>query len=161
MSLLTVTTVEIPASLLGDTLRRLRETGMSGREMFVFWAGAISGSTALVKSVVVPWQSTYNRGGMCWVDVPAVEVKKMMLDLSTSELTLIGQVHSHPGRAFHSDRDDALSIARLPGSLSVVVPNFARAPFSSVTQFACYRRTVNGQWRRMEDGEAQQLIRVR
>lgn len=40
------------------------------------------------------------------------------------------QVHTHPGRAFHSPTDDAWPIVHTPGFLSFVIPDFANGPAS-------------------------------
>jgi hypothetical protein len=49
----------------------------------------------------------------------------LMAHLRARKLGLAAQVHSHPGRAFHSEADDAWASVRHEGALSVVVPNFA------------------------------------
>jgi len=45
--------------------------------------------------------------------------------LHESSLRLIAQIHSHPGRAYHSEMDDRYAIATKEGSYSIVVPDFA------------------------------------
>jgi hypothetical protein len=43
-------------------------------------------------------------------------------------MTLVGQVHSHPGTCVdHSDGDDDGALVRFPGYWSLVVPSFARS----------------------------------
>jgi len=37
------------------------------------------------------------------------------------------QMHTHPGAAYHSGRDDEFAAVQTPGFLSIVIPRFARA----------------------------------
>lgn len=40
------------------------------------------------------------------------------------------QIHTHPGRAFHSDTDDQFPVVSQPGFISIVIPNFAMGRMS-------------------------------
>ncbi|MEQ8719628.1 MAG: hypothetical protein RLO52_22060 [Sandaracinaceae bacterium] len=51
----------------------------------------------------------------------------VVIELARAGLTLVGQVHSHPGRwVDHSDGDDEGALVRFEGYWSLVVPEFAR-----------------------------------
>ena len=58
------------------------------------------------------------------------------------------QVHTHPGRAFHSATDDRFPIVHLPGFLSLVIPNFGLGP---VTFDGAYlaELTETGDWKKV------------
>ena len=58
------------------------------------------------------------------------------------------QVHTHPGRAFHSATDDRFPIVHLPGFLSLVIPNFGIGP---VTLDGAYlaELTETGDWKKV------------
>jgi hypothetical protein len=73
------------------------------------------------------------------------------------QMTLIAQLHSHPGEAYHSPTDDAFPIATAVGSFSLVVPDFARNPFS-LERCAVYRLAGNGGWIELSGAEARALI---
>lgn len=45
--------------------------------------------------------------------------------LAAAHRSVKAQVHTHPGRAFHSATDDEWPIVSQPGFLSLVVPDFA------------------------------------
>jgi hypothetical protein len=74
-------------------------------------------------------------------------------------LALIAQIHSHPGRAYHSSTDDQYAVATTVGCLSLVVPNFATAPFA-VDRVASYRLDASGTWRSLSSSEAARIISV-
>jgi hypothetical protein len=56
------------------------------------------------------------------------------------------QVHSHPTEAYHSPTDDQFPLATLIGSLSVVVPNFAREAPGDLEDWAWYRLVEYHNW---------------
>jgi hypothetical protein len=68
-------------------------------------------------------------------------------ELHQRGLTLAGQIHGHPTDAYHSGLDDAWAIATLPGSISVVVPDFARDGRASLPKSEVFRLDEDEQWR--------------
>ena len=52
-----------------------------------------------------------------------MELLRLKNRLDQSGLCLLAQVHSHPGAAFHSSRDDLNAASPWPGFISIVVPN--------------------------------------
>lgn len=65
-------------------------------------------------------------------------------DLLGQERLLVGQIHTHPCRAFHSDVDDEDTTLTQPGSFSIVVPLFADLGLRGWLGCAVYRRTIVG-----------------
>ena len=72
---------------------------------------------------------------------------------------LFAQVHTHPGRAYHSEMDDRYAVVIAPGGLSLVVPNFAVKDFD-VSDCAVYRLSSAGRWEKVEKGDAVALVRI-
>jgi proteasome lid subunit RPN8/RPN11 len=59
--------------------------------------------------------------------IPALEMAKIV-DLATElRLQVVGQVHTHPVRAFHSDGDEEGAHIRYDGFVSMVVPDYGAA----------------------------------
>lgn len=108
--------------LVEDTLVSLRAAGQRGTEGVVLWlAKRPLANAAVITETLVPEHAAE-------VDVfhiPPSGMSSMMAHLRTRKLALAAQVHSHPGRAFHSKADDAWAIVRHEDALSIVVPNFA------------------------------------
>lgn len=93
---------------------------------------------------------------MCVVTGPE-ELHRINVWLYREKLTLMAQIHSHPGRAYHSSTDDEYAVATTVGCLSLVVPDYARAPFDLV-RTASYRLDATGVWRPLSAAQAQRLI---
>jgi hypothetical protein len=130
---------------MDETRAHLRHMGKKGFEGFVLWAGTRTGTAFDVTSTIVPAQVAYkSEKGICVV-VESDELHRLNVSLYQSGLTLIGQVHSHPGIAYHSEMDDAYPIATTAGSFSIVVPHFAVRPFTFPTS-AVFRLSAGGEW---------------
>ena len=72
-------------------------------------------------------------------------------------LTLIAQIHSHPGRAYHSSTDDEFAVATTVGCFSLVVPDFATGSFE-IDRLASYRLDASGVWREVPPSRAARTI---
>jgi hypothetical protein len=64
---------------------------------------------------------------------------------------LAGQIHAHPGSAYHSRADDLLALVRLPGGLSIVVPRFGHGRLAP-RRWSVHRLDDAGAWRRLPRG---------
>lgn len=78
-------------------------------------------------------------------------MRDLMLHLRDSRQCLAAQVHSHPGRAFHSLYDDHQAVVRHEGALSIVVPRFGKCVTVHNLQRLCafYRLTHDDAWVRI------------
>jgi hypothetical protein len=105
-----------------ETLASLRDAGNRGTEGVVLWLA----KRPLIEGAAIA--ETFIPQYYAEIDVfriPPSGMAALMTHLRTHRLALAAQVHSHPGRAFHSPADDAWAIVRHEGALSVVVPDFA------------------------------------
>lgn len=93
---------------------------------------------------------------------PPDAVRRMMAHLKAQRMLIAAQVHSHPGRAFHSAADDRWAIVRHEGALSVVVPNFARlvTPKTFLAACAVYQLTADNRWRAVPAPQVHRAIVV-
>lgn len=146
----------VPVPMLDDTRTALRHWGCRHEEGRVLWAGnMVDRSTFQFSRILVPRQdNTYFS-----TSVSHAEIERMNLGLYEEELILAGQVHTHPATAFHSDLDDEMAICAQRGSLSLVVPFFARASLNDLHRVAVYRLEESA-WRLLEGPEAHGLIEV-
>jgi hypothetical protein len=74
------------------------------------------------------------------------------LTLARENLGVRIQVHTHPGKAFHSPTDDAFPIIHTSGFLSLVIPNFALGPISFEAAYLTEIRE-DGSWREVPIAE--------
>jgi hypothetical protein len=115
------TRVRVPEALLRGTFAELRRCGGGKRECQVLWTGPWS-SPREITAVIHPRHVARGDG---------FELKSAWLTDFWNTLTATGtgvraQIHTHPGRAFHSTTDDAWPIIHTPGFLSLVIPHFAQ-----------------------------------
>jgi hypothetical protein len=158
--LLDIARVEVPLQWALKAHAHLRRVGEYGAEGFALWAGGRDGTTFRVRETVIPAQREIrDRRGGVGVFVDGTELHRLNLWLYEHDMMLIAQIHSHPGEAYHSPTDDSFPIATAAGSLSLVVPNFARAPFA-LDDCAVYRLSVSGDWVEVNAVEACKLIVV-
>lgn len=123
------------------------------------WTGRIQGQIAWVEATYIPLQHGVRSEHGLAVVVDGDELHRLNLWLYHQKLTLIAQLHTHPGDAYHSDTDDAFPIATRIGSLSLVVPNFAHDPFT-IADCAIYRLAADGSWLALNSIEAARLISI-
>jgi hypothetical protein len=146
VSLTGVSSVTLPAAVVKRTHNHLFATGMRGLEGMALWAGVQEGSVFHVREVIIPKQEGIRSDHGLAVTVPGPELQRINLHLYKSQLRLLAQIHSHPTHAFHSEMDDEYAIATALGAFSLVVPDFARDPFS-IPRCATYRLTPRSWWR--------------
>jgi hypothetical protein len=126
----------------------LREAGDDGFEAVVVWAGQwrqFQQGLFSVELMMMPRQQavrTEHGVGVLVDDEAMFEMNRM---LNERNLRLAAQVHSHPTDAYHSETDERYSIVTARGGLSLVVPDFARDPFS-LGSCAVYRLEARNQW---------------
>ena len=155
---LTLTELIVPASLAEFANEHLRRVGRDGYEGFALWAGMREGDVFQVTECIIPAQSGLRyEDGVC-VRVDGDELYRLSVHLYEAELQLVAQLHSHPGSAYHSDTDDAFPIATTAGAFSLVIPDFATAPFA-LDRCAIYRLIPGEGWVEL-CGEALSIIQV-
>jgi hypothetical protein len=126
------------------------------------WVGCQSGPSGkdfIVTQAVIPAQRHIRSSDGVCVCIGADELHRLNVWLFRNKVTLLAQIHSHPGRAYHSDTDDENAVATAVGCLSLVVPDFARAPFS-LPRTAVYRLDHGARWRAVDAVAARRLIEL-
>lgn len=123
----------------------LRSRGALGHEGFLLWIGVVaSPHLTEVTRIKVPDQvATATPDGVS-VDLTPEAHWSLTDDLTPGE-TFVARVHSHPGCAFHSAKDDANPVLTHDGAISIVVPNFARLPLT-LSSCAIYRLRFGSGW---------------
>lgn len=98
----------------------LRESGQRGHEGIVYFAGLTDGATSVALYAVLPGAASTSAS----VDVSALELGKIIRSASEAGLQVVGQLHTHPGLAYHSPGDLTGMRIRFPGYFSIVVPDY-------------------------------------
>lgn len=157
--LLRIERVRVPLEMALEAHAHLQRAGRQGLEGFALWAGIIEGMVARVCATYIPEQRGLRMHEGLLVVVDGEELHRLNRWLYREGLTLITQLHSHPGPAYHSETDDAFPITTAAGSLSLVVPDFARDPFA-LASCAVYRLSEQGAWSGLTQEEVVSLVLI-
>ncbi len=131
--------------MVARTIDILRLAGERRRERVVLWLGSSrQAQPAGVMEVYEPDQITK-------VDrfhLPPASMAALMAHLKATRRRILAQIHTHPGRAYHSDIDAEWAIIRHVGALSLVLPEFAAntTPDNFVQRAAIYAYSAEGEW---------------
>lgn len=150
--------IVIDRAVVQSTLRTLRQFGEHRLEGLVLWLGKIEPGKAHVIRAFTPDQHPVSDEDGVGYFVRGDTLFELNRGLEETGLRLIAQVHSHPGRAYHSKTDDRYAIVTVDGGLSLVVPNFGQAP-ADPTSWAVYR-LARGQWQALGADDARELFSV-
>lgn len=131
----------IPEGCFRALLECLAPANARQHEGVAFLLGRTDGTTALCAQAVRPRAATTL--GSFHVDAHAMARVVELAD--THDLQIIGQVHTHPGDAFHSDGDEDGANIRFEGFVSVVIPDYG-ASLPDLTGAAAYV-FMAGAWR--------------
>ncbi len=139
--------IYIPYYLIDETSNALRMFGAKRCEGLALWLGQINNKTCFVKRVLVPPQDSIKSEDGVGYFVKSETLFSVNKFLSDTGLRLISQIHSHPGRAYHSVADDRYCIVTMEGGCSIVVPDFGFGP-PDLYQWAVYRLRT-GDWEKL------------
>ncbi len=89
-------------------------------EGVAYLLGMSDGRTTVALAAVRPEART-TRGSF---DVTAVAMAKVVRSANTVGLQVVGQLHTHPGQAYHSDGDEQGAHIAYSGFASVVIPTY-------------------------------------
>lgn len=152
--------VELAAEVLSDTRELLREAGAQGLESAVVWVGRVTGvDTAEVLAAMRPRQVSYRTDEGVGVEVPQDALFELIAALPPG-VVVLARVHTHPGAAYHSELDDTNMLIAHDGALSIVVPDFARAPIDLQRCSVNELRHGNG-WVELDPVTVVERIKVR
>jgi proteasome lid subunit RPN8/RPN11 len=98
----------------------------------------------------VPGQQSFSTPDGLLVTVPGDALFNVNKLLHERGEILAAQVHTHPSSAYHSETDDHYPMVTLLGSLSIVIPDFARNAPSDIAAWAWYRLKEYSVWAPLE-----------
>ena len=139
MNLLHIRDFVIPVPVAEESVAQIQEAAAHGDERFVVWAGVYEGETFEFQRAIVPAQTAHSMADGLLVTVDADALFELNRDCYARHELLAGQIHAHPRGAYHSGADDELAIVAIPGGISIVIPDFARAGLSGVSSWHCFQ----------------------
>lgn len=154
-----ITKVVVPYSDIDYVYKSLRKAGGEGVEAVALWAGTYADSTFEVKNTIIPAQTGYRIEDGLLYSVNGEELHRINMWLYQNKRTLMAQIHSHPGEAYHSETDDKYPIVAVVGGLSIVIPDFGFNPVS-IDEWAVYRLFSGKGWLSLSSKEVENLIQI-
>jgi proteasome lid subunit RPN8/RPN11 len=131
---------QLNREVLEQTFEHLRRCGAGRRECVVYLTGPVD-QPDVVDGVVHPHHTASAVG----YDLDSAAIAELWRELAAERRSIRVQVHTHPGPAYHSSRDDALAIVHTPDFLSLVIPRFAEGDVGLEGAFLAARDGA-GQW---------------
>lgn len=140
MSVITCTSEVLRATI--DILRR----GGSLREERV--ALLLASSSQRTPTPIVEVYEPDQETAIDYFRLPPAAMQALMQHLRQTRRRIAAQIHTHPGRAFHSEADAEWAIVRHVGALSLVLPHFAACttPENFLEEVMTYEYGPTGVW---------------
>jgi hypothetical protein len=136
--------VRIASGVIEASCHVFRSCGAGRDECVVYWTGPLD-DPDLVDRAHHPRHSA----GPAGYDVEGAWLTEFFPSLTAERRKVRVQVHTHPGSAFHSSRDDGMALIYVPDFLSLVIPNFG---LGEPALEGSYLTTLdaNGQWQALD-----------
>lgn len=144
---------KIRREVLDDAVEHLRRCGRGRTECVVYLTGPLE-HRDLVDAAVHPSHAAT----AVEYEVDSAALSDLWAELLTSRRTVRAQVHTHPGAAYHSQRDDASALISTPGYLSLVLPDFALGPVGLDGAFLA-ERLQDGSWAAVSPSQRIEILR--
>jgi hypothetical protein len=143
---------ELPRGLLEKTQVLMRDSSNHGHEAYCVWVGALENGRGRIEAV---WPVAAH-ADVAHARVSLDDVLELSDRLAAEGWFILAQVHTHPGRAFHSPVDDQFPISNKPGFISVVIPNFGTDEMGA--GWAWFILLGSGRWRQLTEREIARLF---
>lgn len=140
-----MTRITCRAAVVTDTIEILRQGGRRGEERVALW---LSGAAARTPAPVVEVHEPDQIAAIDYFNLPSESMRSLMGHLTATRRRIVAQIHTHPGRAFHSEADAEWAIIRHVGALSLVLPRFAADTTlgSFLERVKIYELSPAGEW---------------
>lgn len=144
--------LRVPKGILEQTFAHFRACGRGRAECVTWWVGSRA-DVGAVAEVVHPLH-TASAGGY---DIDGPWQNEFWLRLAKDGLELRAQIHTHPGSAFHSSRDDSMAAVQTAGFLSLVIPEFGLGQ-ASLNGAHLAERAPDGKWQAVSPSSRIELV---
>jgi hypothetical protein len=136
-----------PRDLAEECYAALGARGKEDSELFIALTGRPDGDRAIrFERALIPAQTCHHTPHGLLVTIESEAIFALSRACYEAGEILAGQIHAHPGEAYHSGADDELALVQLPGGLSMVVPDFARGSLRP-RRWSVFQLGGDGAWR--------------
>jgi proteasome lid subunit RPN8/RPN11 len=140
------------------TLDFMKQAGKLRIECVVLWLAKRQGGALDIQTIYLPQQIAERD----FFRIPQESIKELLTYLRHNGLMVAAQVHTHPGRAFHSLADDTWAIIRHFGGLSLVIPRFActTSTESFIKDVSVFRLSEDNCWEEIHARNLENYLQV-
>lgn len=138
--------------MLSETFAELRRCGCGIRECQVLWTSPWN-NLATINRVVHPKHFARGDG----FELDGAWLNAFWQELTATASGIRVQIHTHPGRAFHSPTDDEWPIIHTPGFLSLVIPRYAKGSAELTDAYLAELRQ-DGTWQEVPINERLEVV---
>jgi len=150
----------LPLKHIEIIYEHLRSVGHNGVEGIALLLGKFEDEEKfIITASLIPKQEAYRTESGLFYYVGGEELHRINRWAYENKLSLIAQIHSHPGEAYHSSLDDAYAIMSIVGGFSIVIPNFAFGPID-IKLWETYRLSPSSEWKHVAYKEVQKLFEI-
>jgi hypothetical protein len=142
----------VPGAVLGETFAELRNCGRGRQECQVLWTSPWD-DIEDINRVVHPKHRARGDG----FELDGAWLTEFWKELAATHSGIRVQIHTHPGRAFHSATDDGWPIIHTAGFLSLVIPGFASGPVAFTDAYLAELREDGG-WEEVPVSERLEVV---
>ena len=147
-----IETFIIKKSIFKKSIAELQRIGLDNKEGIVYWIGDLKENVVKITDVIFAANYSGFENYTCYAKVPLTSSFEIAKTIRKSKKILFMQVHSHPGKAFHSITDDKHPITHRIGLISIVVPYFGSGVIDLST-CEIYEYKGNSNWDKIIDNE--------
>ncbi|BAM93143.1 hypothetical protein S58_71790 [Bradyrhizobium oligotrophicum S58] len=147
------------SDVLKKTIALLRREMKEGQERVALWlTSSVVRSPATIVEVYEPEQVV----DVDYFRIPPASMRTLMDHLRSTRRRIAAQIHTHPGRAYHSEVDAEWAIVRHVGALSLVLPRFAASttPKNFLEEVMTYEYSHDGEWEHRPNFGADARVKV-
>ncbi|WP_191906988.1 Mov34/MPN/PAD-1 family protein [Adhaeribacter soli] len=159
IGLMHIKTVYIPQEFIDAVYLEFKDTGLKGFERLALFAGQKKGIEFFVNYLLYPKQQLVKGPDGLSFHVDGDELERIGDWLYQNNCCLVGQIHSHPTGAYHSEADDTLALITTFGGLSIVVPDFGNSDHN-LKGSAFYRLLPETGWTKLYPNQITSLIKI-
>ena len=135
------------------TEQAFRSCGEFRRECVVAWIAKLSAPLEVTRVKHLPHASS-----AVMTEIDPAALYTFNLELMSQEECVVAQLHTHPGAAFHSARDDAFPITHSAGLISLVIPRFGQDGLAGMRGCFAAEYLGAGLWRTLPEQELVELV---
>lgn len=146
----------LPETVVKNTIKVFRDYGNQYLEACALWVGVDSKKVFYIKEVWFPPQEN----SIIEYYVSDIDVHQINVKLNKNNYSAIAQLHTHPDGAFHSCVDDEYPILALPGSLSIVIPDYANIQTKFILNEMFVYRLIFNEWKLQSTEEVKELFKI-